>query len=178
MWHFDSPDTALHVYNSWRGYYASVLRWHDRLRSMCAQSYARDVPAAHELDDTLAFFIACFHVADWLESDTAVPKRAAKRYASRTLPLMICRDICNGVKHGVLTRQPSLRGFRIGREYRGSFFIAFAWDDPTYSNPAAIPSDEHRRTDLYRVDELACDCIEAWESFFVTHSLNPRLAAT
>lgn len=97
---------------------------------------------------------------------------------ARTLPLMLCRDLCNGSKHAVLTGKPSLLGFKIGQEYRGGFFITFAWEDPdpSYKNAAAGPGDEHRRTDLYRVQDLARQCIDAWEAFFTKHSLDPYAA--
>ena len=178
MWDFDSTKSGLHVFGDWRGYYASVLRWHARLRAFSESAHVYETPTAAHFDDTFAFFVTCFHVADWLENDGAVPKRVAKSYVARTLPLMLCRDLCNGSKHAVLTQKPSVLGFKIGREYRGGFFITFAWEDPdpSYVNAAAKPGDEHRRTDLYRVQDLAHQCITAWEAFFTMHSLDPSAA--
>jgi hypothetical protein len=114
-------------------------------------------------------------IADWLENDGAVANGVAKSHVRRTLPLMICRDICNGIKARGADEQSEPTRLKIGREYRGGFFIAFAWDDPAYLNAAAPAGDVHRRADLYAVQDLSTQCIDAWEAFFLYARTRPRV---
>jgi hypothetical protein len=173
FWFFSSEKDSIHRSGGWRGHYARVLRWHVRLTAFCETAYLHDTLADTDFDDMLAFFVTCYHLADWLESDGAVPNKVADHYVRETLPLMVCRDICNGSKHAALTRQRSLREFAFHRQYRAPFVVAFAWEEPGYENPLAAPGYEHVRTEMFGVQQLADDCLTAWRAFFSAHSLEP-----
>ena len=50
----------------WKEQYARMLRWRERMDS------AREPNESFVLDNIHSFFIACFHLKDWLTADRSV----------------------------------------------------------------------------------------------------------
>src|SRR6516165_9662454 len=76
-----------------------MQRWR---RRMATSSTDADL-----VDNTHAFFITCFHLRDWLQSDTSVPQSVrvdAPMLVKTDASLQICADLANGLKHLVLTQ--------------------------------------------------------------------------
>jgi hypothetical protein len=84
----------------WREQYDRMKRWQERLRES-------GVIDERRRDDFYAFFVTCFHLKDWLQSDPAVPKSIGEKAEQlMNKPSMrLCADIANGVKHLVLTKK-------------------------------------------------------------------------
>ena len=83
----------------WREQYDRMQRWR---RRMATSSTDTDL-----VDNTHAFFITCFHLRDWLQSDTSVPQSVrvdAPILVKTDASLQICADLANGLKHLVLTQ--------------------------------------------------------------------------
>lgn len=62
-----------------------------------------------------SFFQHCWHVKDWIRHDPKMPPEKAKAaidMAHSSGALMICRDLCNGTKHLLLSDPRSGTGAR------------------------------------------------------------------
>src|SRR5262245_63804391 len=95
----------------WQDQYDRMSRWHQRI------SKPRRVDF-NLIDDCDAFFANAFHLKDWLQADTTLPreirevrKRGKERstvvedYLEGNLWLRLCADLANGSKHMVLTKR-------------------------------------------------------------------------
>jgi hypothetical protein len=141
----------------WPEQWARVQRRHRRLAQIRAAPPAKGAPGEPEaLDDVLAFFGDCFHLADWLKNDRVDPHPEARKFVHETEVLLICRDLANGTKHCVLDSR---------------------WPASTYPNmtttaqtiagsPAQarwlVEVEPGDRRDLF---DLADQCVKAWRSF-------------
>lgn len=137
----------------WHGQYRRMLRWRDRV---CAVDAERS--SADQLDFLVAFFVACFHLRDWLQ-DSGVDAERLHALFLANVELRVCRDIANGFKHSRLDREP--------------------FHDPAFSVvrehvPAGWPSNlghANTRWSIVAGDEkldlivLAGRCITIWDRF-------------
>jgi hypothetical protein len=125
-----------------------VLRYRDRI-------LAHNTETAHDnqvlMDDIYAFCIICLALRDWLEREKAATKDDLRVFFERSVPLQVCRDIANGVKHLELDRNPSTSGFSIGRQYKAAPFVVFESRDG--------------RQDLVELPELVKSCVTDWQGF-------------
>jgi hypothetical protein len=97
--HLVGPTTA----PTWKDQWNRMIRWKADLdRTYCGRSDGLGTEDA--LDHALAFFVACFHLGDWLQHDGFTGARA---YAKSDPALRVCRDLANGHKHLVLDRSAS-----------------------------------------------------------------------
>jgi hypothetical protein len=120
-------------------------------------------------DMAYAFFVACYHLRDWLLQDPRVVKDELDKFIADDQSLSLCRDICNGSKHAVLTRARSTDDARLGRQHvtvGGTAGSAYRWT-VTYVD---IATNEARGRDAL---ELADACMARWEVFRVERVL-PR----
>ncbi|HXR36099.1 MAG TPA: hypothetical protein VN754_09145 [Candidatus Binataceae bacterium] len=108
---------------------------------------------AEALDDAFAFFQNCFALRDWFIAADVTSDEAMAALFRASRPVSVCRDLCNATKHYDLSR-PSLRGFAVGRQYRGQPFVVF--------------EDRDGRQDLLELLPLADACMAAWESFLAS----------
>jgi hypothetical protein len=66
-------------------------------------------------DDFYAFFVICYHLKDWLKNDPAVRQRLpdigkiVEAFVDEKLPLRLCADLANGVKHLVRDKPKNVR---------------------------------------------------------------------
>lgn len=103
---------TLQEVEGWHGQYRRMLRWRDRVCAIDA-----DRSSADQLDFLVAFFVACFHLRDWLK-DSGVDAERLNALFRANLDLRVCRDIANGFKHCRLDREPFHDpAFSVVREY-------------------------------------------------------------
>jgi hypothetical protein len=137
----------------WREQYQRMRRWRQRMGT------GSDSNPSYLLDNIHAFFIACFHLKDWLKADASVAPgigAAAEHLVNTDYSLQICADLANGLKHLVLTQ----------RTRRDSPVLM------STGEPATI-YDRGSGTSLGEAADVADQCIEAWDAFLKSHGLVP-----
>ena len=88
---------------AWREQYDRMLRWFERL-------HRPGEIDEHRRDEYYAFFLICYHLKDWLKTDPVVQQRVpeigrvVEDFINASLPLRLCADLANGVKHFVVTK--------------------------------------------------------------------------
>jgi|GEM_PF-1619977 len=137
----------------WHGQYRRMLRWHERI---CAIDTGRS--SAEQLDFLIAFFVACFHLRDWLK-DSGLETERLNALFRGNIELRICRDFANGFKHSCLDREPFHdRAFSVLREH-----VPAGWpSDLGHSNSrwSIVAGD-----DKFDLIELAGRCVLIWNVF-------------
>jgi hypothetical protein len=77
-----------------------LIRWYERLKPVAEGRESPKSPEVHR-DEIFAFFMNCHHLKDCIKNDPSAPhlKNLVEPYINRSVPLSICADICNGLKH-------------------------------------------------------------------------------
>jgi len=88
-----------HLGTDWRDQWERVLRWHQRATAVRAALPASGPAKTRALDDILAFFMNSYHLADWVHRDGAKPPQDVQTFIEGDSSMLVCRDICNGLKH-------------------------------------------------------------------------------
>lgn len=140
-------------------------RYLQRLRDIYAGIFNDGSTKQSYEDDVLSFFMHCYHVRDWLiHADVApVRSRQVDEFISRTTCLMLCADICNGVKHCKLTKTPrsgSQPGFS-GKEYRSSLWLSGSSGGELLQARYTIQT----ANGVVDVLNLAEECVQSWSDF-------------
>jgi len=108
-----------------------------------------------------AFFQNCWHVKDWIQSDTTIPvatKDEVYRLAHQSAILAICQQLCNGTKH--LGPRPGASHDHVATT------IAPGWG---ISDMDCMINDGHGN--IISGKELARDCIAEWECILRSQGL-------
>lgn len=126
----------------------------------------KDCPKINLMDQAYAFFIFCYHLKDWIDSDETLdlPEKLADNFVHRNenAYLQICGDICNGIKH--LKREPE----KVKRPQQPEF------DEKAIESHEIVDGKEVSQrwkifvsTDLGRINvlDLATECMEKWREF-------------
>jgi len=137
----------------WHGQYRRMLRWRDRV---CAPDAGRS--SADQLDFLIAFFVACFHLRDWLK-DSGVDGERLNSLFRANVELLVCRDIANGFKHSRLDREPFHDPvFSVVREH-----VPTGWPSNLgHANARWSVVAGDSKLDLV---ELAGRCVSIWDAF-------------
>jgi hypothetical protein len=156
---------TLQELEDWKGHYALVLRWHERVRKT-----ANGERSVDELDFILTFFLYCFHFRDWLiRSNASSPEELADLFKANS-ELRLCRDIANSFKHMTLS-DPSIDArFSIVNEYVPKNALG------TYRYPNGkwtICAHNKKELHQFGLVELADRCIAIWQRFLVSKALLP-----
>jgi hypothetical protein len=142
-----------------------------------------DAAAAEKVDYALAFFMSCYHLADWLWK-SGMSKQAAFRPTDGG-PLDVCRGICRGAKHLILDPEhdkhpQGAASYRITVKSVDGALAATSSTGYSGSNPQWQSWDDLPMGCMVEVDgqyadllRLASHCLRAWESFLVAHGLIP-----
>lgn len=102
-------------HGGWRNHYERTKRWQGR-----AASALNDLPRTefHEaLDFTLAYFVWCHSLREWLIQDNAIGGSLLDDELSRHPEWKIVRDLANRTRHLEITRNPTDAGWLVFREY-------------------------------------------------------------
>lgn len=158
--------------------YGKVRPWQEQWRAVL-EAFARLEDAyrgapGQQNGDSLkrlptVFCQDCWHLKDWLQSDTAVPPTVAKlveRYATAVAQhsLNLAGDVANTHKHH--GRNPGYRTARVGqmdsRQDHGLVRVTMRidWEDPAGKTGSEDALDLARRS------------VEEWRAFFTTHRLD------
>jgi len=147
--------------------YKRVRRWWTRLESL-DRGRVHEVESENYVDEIYAFFLNCYHLKDWIKNDPEVSttvQQQVEDHINRNRSLKLCADLCNSLKHLVLTKkQRSGEGPAFGKkDYAlklggGRARIALNYQVDTTGGPV----------DAF---QLASDCVEAWEDFLSARGL-------
>jgi hypothetical protein len=138
-----------------------VRRWHQQYQGI-AQGWSHDRLSDFYQDIVYSFFMNCYHLKDWIKNDpTSGPLSArVEGFISNTPEMAICADICNGLKHLVLTDQRSGQNPRFGKR---RFTVGVG------TQPTTIAVEYTIDTSSGPIDAfaLATRCLQAWETFIM-----------
>jgi hypothetical protein len=137
----------------WHGQYHRMLRWRDRVGAIDTERSSAD-----QLDFLSAFFVACFHLRDWLRDSGIDAERLIALFRAN-VELRVCRDIANGFKHSRLDREPFHDpAFSVVREHVP---LGLSSNLGHANTRWSIVAGEHK-LDLV---ELAGRCVSIWDGF-------------
>lgn len=158
-----------HLGSGWKGQYARVLRWHQRITSLGALDDATPAPFI-AFDYLYAFFQNCFHLRDWLKNDGAVSEKSLRSFMSGNIEMAVCRDIANGTKHFRINR-PSVDALpSIGREYHPPDSIGKRAG--TTESYFVILEDRTSHAEVrFDLQDLADKCVNSWQTLLRTEGL-------
>lgn len=160
---------------------ARAQRWYVRFAEINS-GRVHDRSSEYYTDDVYAFFVACYHVKDWIKNDDqlALPnkRQIVESYVEGSDDLKLCADICNGIKHLKLIDRTGTPNPRTGKQpefIKGEYGLHIGGSLTFGSSPAPeIPTTLSVR---YTIDTaagpldafgIATRCIEAWKQFFST----------
>jgi hypothetical protein len=129
-------------------------------------------------DDAICFFVACYHLKDWLKKD---PETALivggdiEAYINEAkATLAICADVANYSKHGPLDSNVRLDAEAQARNHRMAVFGPFYElpDDVRSLSVHVSGSVIVRSKDRVRsASELAAGCVGAWKTCLASKGL-------
>jgi hypothetical protein len=142
--------------------YERVLRSHLHAFDAEAEQGSTD----QQLDAVYAFFMFCFHLKDWIKSDTAVPapvREAVEDYVGSSAPLTRAQEVTNSVKHLVRTHGETARVGVEGDTLGGTFVLG------TSRLGGRIVIRGHNG--IEDAKQIADECLDAWADFIGGHRL-------
>ena len=99
---------SLHKARGWRGEYARLGRWRDRIRASHSEA---------DVEDFLyAFFQATSNLRDWVQAEKVVPQARLENLYRESFDLRLAQDVGNASKHRGLTDPKVGREFSLVRE--------------------------------------------------------------
>ena len=157
--HTKSPELpwSWHKSQGWEGQLLRVQRWLDRLTKI------QDIDEAE--DFLYSYFQNCYHLRDWLLSESVVPQIDIEQLFAKYPELRISGDICNATKHLRLDSPKQPREFSMAREYCGPSGGRFG---ATKSETFVILSDGIK----YEAFDLAQRTLTIWLSFLHEHKIS------
>lgn len=157
-----------HNFDGWRTQFARTRRWHARLQKVQTDSVKFGIRQDFE-DHIYAFYQNCCHLREWLSKSGAVPEADIAQLVAAHEELQLCRDVCNGTKHMVISRPSVDADFYTFREY--DYLHIPSPSDGPHSTERFNMRAAGRKHDMF---ELADSCMEIWTEFLETHGLVGR----
>lgn len=148
-----------------------IERWHSVLNKFRFSNESED-KTDYQVDCIYTFFTNCFHLKDWLiHSKVTDSEKIHAEVINKYKEMMICRDICNGVKHLSVT-DPSigknvdcdcdLHGVFLHREYN-------PWEK---KNPVKdITYNIFVEYGKFNVFLVADKCVKIWKNYLKDNNL-------
>jgi len=102
-------------HGGWYNHFKRTKRWQTR-----ATAALIDLPHTdfHEaLDSSLAYFVWCHSLRDWLIKDEAISKSAIDDALKAYPEWKIVRDLANRSRHLMITQKPTDADWTVSREY-------------------------------------------------------------
>ena len=154
-----------HNFDGWRTQFARTRRWHARVQKVRPECARVGVP--HDFEDYIyAFFQNCHQLGEWLSSSKAVLHSEVEKLVASHEELQLCRDICNGTKHMVITKPSVDADFYTFREC--DWFHIPSLEDRPFAAETFMVRAAGRKHDMF---ELADRCMEIWHEFLMAHGL-------
>ena len=142
------------AFDGWQGHYRRTERWFERLLQVADPR--QGVSMDEQIDFALVFFQSAYHMRDYLARDGAATKQQLDELMAATQALRVCRDLCLGAKHRVITR-PSVDA---------EPWIVRSYDPPNWKLVVKVG-------EIFDLVSIADQCMRAWRQFFVDHGLDP-----
>src|SRR5262245_44176756 len=139
-----------------------VRRYYARFKAINDGTEHAAASSDYYIDDIYAFFQNCYHLKDWIKNDKTAPqakKDDVEDHINAHPCLRLCADICNGLKHLVLTKplrsgaEPAMKGRQFG-----------LWLGGEVHNVSVKQTIEHGGTEKDAFT-LAGECMKAWELY-------------
>lgn len=114
--------------------------------------------------ELFGFFEICYHLKDWVKhSPECASFSSVEQFISQSPPLRICGDICNRLKHKILTRK------RRSKSELGIFKLRSTTTIGLFPSRTKVSLDEAKIV-TERGEEccfaLAEECIDEWDRYF------------
>lgn len=153
----------------YREQYERMKRWYSRFAQTDAGRRHDAACSDFYADEVYAFFLNCYHLKDWIKSDSSVPplvQEAVEQHVNSSRPLRLCADICNSLKHLRVLRPP-----RSGEDprFRGKHFRVNITTGASVSISAKYVIDTSNGTE--DAFQLADACVRDWETFLRSNKL-------
>jgi hypothetical protein len=136
-----------------------VHRWYIRFREI-SEGKLHDRQSDFYQDDVYAFFMNCYHLKDWIKHDPTASSLSTKveAFITDVQEMALCADICNGIKHLVLSKPRSTENPHFGQRL---FKVGVG------TQPTTIAVEYTIDTASGSIDafDLATRCLKAWEGF-------------
>jgi hypothetical protein len=160
------------VLSKYREQFERVKRWHEKLKAFDAYG-VHDVDPIESTDVIYAFFMNCYHLKEWIKNDECVQAQLGRtslelnedlnHHINANMPLMLCADIANSIKHLDRTsnrskEQPSVPTPREGYRFPNLQLIT-TWE-------------VHTKTERMSAFDLATDCVGCWREFLTARGLS------
>lgn len=140
--------------------YDRMLRWYERFKSI-NDGREHTVNSYNYLDEIHAFFMSCYHLKDWIKHDqeSLTLGRGVENYIKAHESLKISADICNGVKHLLLsTPKMGIGGANLGNQH---ITLTIGEGEPIVSIKYKIIA-EGKEYDAFKV---ATDAVGLWKKY-------------
>ncbi len=168
-------EVAVVIIGSYDNPYARASRYLERIKMVYdgVDCYFPSTEYFH--DDVYSFFIFCFHIKDWLKSDTRlnIENANVEAYIKDHIELQLCADICNGTKHFVQTPGRVRTGVQ-PMVYRDNAIITtYPLGSGISPSGAVFKSSFGVNTNGEIVDvlELGNRCMELWNLLLEDHGV-------
>lgn len=109
----------------------------------------------------------CYHLKDWIKHDASVPptvKQAVELHINSSLPLKLCADICNSLKHLHLTSSRSGKNPVFGKQ---KIALTVGAAPTTISLKCEIDTT----TGPIDAFDLATQSVNSWDAFLTAKGL-------
>jgi hypothetical protein len=122
------------------------------------------------VDDYYAFFECCYHLKDWLKTDTLVDQSVREKIENHLGPsLALCADIANGSKH--LVRRPGAARVDPHAQVstKAAVFSPAVYDPRVYQtrDQVIVRLNDRDRDAL----DVVTECVREWEDFLKANGL-------
>jgi hypothetical protein len=152
----------------WREMWDRVQRWYERFAET-DQGRTHDRPSDFYQDEAYAFFIACFHLKDWLKNDplSSAVATDVEQLVANSPNLRLCADLCNGSKHLILTSPRVDAATQIGRRHLSVGISESIGPSPAPAERTTISAkyEIHAAGKAYDAFQVATACRDEWEQY-------------
>lgn len=147
------------ILSNYQEQFERLNRWYKRFKEI-NNGRIHDKSSEFYKDDVYAFFMNCYHLKDWIINDpaTEADDKLVENYINKNRELLICADICNGLKHFRLKKERSKESPKLGG-MKAKVHLG--------TEPTTIAVEYEINTSSGPIDafDLATKCMKAWEDF-------------
>lgn len=111
-----------------------------------------------------AFFEICYHLKDWIKFGPEYdPSHNVEHFVNKSTPLSICTDICNKLKHRILTNKLRSKSLPSVFQITSVISISTISGHSTVKISEATIETERGKECAF---QLAEDCMNEWMRYF------------